>query len=101
MHAVGITVDQQPQQNSRVVHGRATPGVLLDQIIQIEPVDDFDNEARQMITGQPFVHRGRQQVGSVSVNGNEAAHREAVINALPQLSRITSFLASPESPTGS
>ena len=101
MHAVGITVDQQPQQNSRVVRGRAATRVLLDEVIEIETVDHFDNEASQMIAWQPFVHRGRQEVGSVSVNGNEAAHCEAVMNALPQLSRTTSSFASLESPTAS
>jgi type I restriction enzyme M protein len=32
-----------------------------------------------MILGQPLVHRGRQEVRSLSVHGNEAAHREAVL----------------------
>lgn len=37
----------------------------------------------------------------ISVDGNEAAHRKAVLDALPQLSRIASPLGSKESPTAS
>ena len=54
--------------------------------------------------GNPILAR-REAAGTaplgVSVDGNEAAHREAVLKALPQLSRITSSFDSLESPTTS
>ena len=101
MHTVGITVDQQPQQNRRVMRGRAATRVLLDEVAQVEPVNDFNHKARQVIIRQPLVHRGWQEVGSISVNVNKAAHREAVLNALPKMSRVASPLARRESPTDS
>jgi len=41
----------------------------------IKRLDDLHHEARQLIRRQPLVHRRRQQVRCVSVEGNDAAHR--------------------------
>ncbi len=101
MHPVGIPVDQQPQQHRRVMRGRAPARVLLDQIVQIEPINHFDHKAREVITGQPLVHRRRQKVGRVSINTNEATHREELLNGLSPLSRIHPSGVSLESPTAS
>jgi pimeloyl-ACP methyl ester carboxylesterase len=78
VHASGVAVHQQAQQHRRVVRIAAASGVLADQLAQVQLVDDFDNKARQMILWQPLVHRRRQQVGSVSIYGNEAAHAVGV-----------------------
>ena len=85
VHAVGVAVDQQPQE-----HGRTPAGVLAGQLAQIELLDDLDHEPCQVISRQPFVHRGRQQVRSVSVSGDETAHRQGLSVAGPRLSRILS-----------
>jgi hypothetical protein len=52
---------------------------VVDQIGDFEAVgviaiDDLNDEARQVIVGQPLVHRRRQHVGAVSGYGDEAAH---------------------------
>ena len=60
MHTAGVAVDQQSQQYRRVMRGRAAPCVLFGEIAQIKALDHFDNKARQMVTGQPFIHRGWQ-----------------------------------------
>jgi hypothetical protein len=70
----GVAVDQQAQQHRRMVGIAAATRVLTRQFAQIQLVDDLHHEARQMILGKPLVHRRRQQIGSVSINGNEAAH---------------------------
>ncbi len=101
MHPVGIPVDQQSQQHRRVMRGRAPARVLLDQIIQIKPINHFHHKAREVITGQPLVHRRRQKVGRVSINTNEATHREELLNGLSPLSRIHPSGVSLESPTAS
>jgi hypothetical protein len=41
---------------------------------QVEPVDDFHHEARQVEFGQPFVHGGRQQKSSAAVYRTEVTH---------------------------
>ncbi|MCY1551868.1 hypothetical protein D9M68_882280 [compost metagenome] len=88
MHAVGIAVDQQAQQHGRMVCGRTPAGVLAGQLAQIELLDDLYHEPRQVIIRQPFVYRGRQQVRSVSIGGDEAAHWGGLSVAGPRLSRI-------------
>lgn len=47
---------------------RAAPGVLAHQLAQIEFVYDFNDEAGQVILGQPLINRRRKQTGGVSVN---------------------------------
>ena len=102
VHAVGVAVDQQAQQHRRVVRRRASARVLPHQIAQIKLLDDFDHEARQVTTGQPFVHRRRQQVRGVSVNGHEAAHLQCSFLVMPpRLSLSTSAFGTLESPTAS
>src|SRR3989338_11359762 len=64
---------------------RAATGVLPHQFAQIELVDDFNDKARQVIFGQPFVHRGRQKVSSVSVNRYEPAHRAGLLWSTPAI----------------
>lgn len=59
MHAAGVAVDQQAQQDSRVVGGRATSCVLAREIVKIQALNHFDDEACQMVIGQPLVHRWR------------------------------------------
>lgn len=74
-HTTGIAVDQQAQQQRRVMRVRAASSILAHQLAQVKLVYDFNHEARQVILGQPFVNRWRRKVGSVPVNGNESAHR--------------------------
>lgn len=80
-HAAGVAVDQQAQQHCRVVRIRASTSVLPDQLTQIKLVNDFNDKARQVIARQPLINRGRQQVGGLSVNGNEATHRLAFLGS--------------------
>ena len=79
VHPGGVAVDQQAQQHRRVVRVAAASGVLPNQLAQVQLVDDFDDKARQVILRQPFIHRRRQQVGGVSIYGNEAAHAVGVV----------------------
>jgi len=40
-----------------VVYLGATPGVLAGQVGEIESINDFNDEARQVILGEPIIHR--------------------------------------------
>lgn len=48
---------------------------MADQFAQIELLPDVDHEACQVIIRQLFIQRGRQQVSSVPVGGDEATHQ--------------------------
>jgi hypothetical protein len=78
VHPAGVAVHEQAQQHRRVVRIAAASGVLPHQLAQVQLVDDFDDKTGQVILGQPFVNRRRQQVSGVSIYGNEAAHAVGV-----------------------
>lgn len=101
MHAAGVAVDQQAQQDSRVMGRRAASGILTCEILQIQSLNYFDDEACQMVIGQPLVHRWRQQVGCVSVYRDKAAHCDTDLASMSQLSGPMPSVGTVESPTNS
>lgn len=85
--ALGVTVGTLISESERGLHEPVVSanaftlardiGRLVEDFAQVEPVDHFHHEARQVILRQPLVYRRRQQVGSVSINGDEATHWRA------------------------
>ena len=67
-------LQRQTQEHRRVGCRRATVRVLARQLAQLKLIDHLNHEAGKTVCRQPVVHRRRQQLGSVSVNREEAAH---------------------------
>jgi hypothetical protein len=57
-----------------MIRSRTGPTVLPGERRKIELIDDIDHEARQMILGQPIVHRGRQQIRRGAIYRTEIDH---------------------------
>lgn len=49
-------------------------GVATRQRREIQLFDDIHDEARQVVIGQPLVHRRRQEIVGLADNGDEAAN---------------------------
>ena len=79
VHPAGVAVDQQAQQHRRVMRDRTAPAVRARQRAQAQLLDDLHHETRQVVRRQPLVDRRWQQVRSVSVNGDDAAHQCRVL----------------------
>ena len=62
LNAGGVAVEEQAQHYRRVIRRRARAPGLPGERRQIELIDDIDHEARQVVLGQPILHRGRQQI---------------------------------------
>lgn len=77
-NAGGVAVDQQAEQHFGVVGGAAAPGVGTGQLAKVQLLYGFENEARQVVFGQPVLQRRGQQLSALAVNGNEAAHAVAM-----------------------
>jgi hypothetical protein len=73
----GVPVEQQRQQHRRRKRRHSATRVLPVQLREVQLLDRFHNEARQVILGQPFLHRRRQQIRRVPIDLNESAHRRA------------------------
>jgi hypothetical protein len=73
-HLGRIPVHQQPQQHRRVIRRRARSAISFDEFRQIQSVDHFHHEARQMSLRQPLIHRGRQQKSSVAIDRSKVVH---------------------------
>jgi hypothetical protein len=73
-HPRRIAVNKKTQQHSRMVGRRTGAAIIAAHRPKIEPIDHFDNEARQMLLRQPLVHRGRQQIVRLPIDRPEVAH---------------------------
>jgi hypothetical protein len=61
-HACGVAVHQNGQQRSGVMGLGATACVLAGEVGEVELIDDFNHEARQVIFIEPILHRrGRRK----------------------------------------
>ena len=49
----------------------AATGILTTQVGEIESIDDFHDEASQMILGGPVIYRWGQQLVGLAVGENE------------------------------
>ena len=58
-------------------------------------LDGFEDEAGQVVFGQPVLQRRGQEVGALAVKWDKAAHAVAMRDGVAQLSRIAGV-----SPTG-
>ncbi len=72
--ARAVAVHQDGQQGRRVVGLGAATGVLACQPGEVQAIDDFNDKARQVVLGEPIVHRRGQQVVGFAVGGNEVGH---------------------------
>jgi beta-glucosidase-like glycosyl hydrolase len=70
-------------------------------LAEVQLVDDLDNKVRQVILRRPLIDRRSQQVGGVSISGNEAAHALGAAIGLARLSELALARYRWESPTGS
>ena len=59
-HAIRIAIDQQAEQDFRMVGGAAAACVGAGEWAQVDSLHGFDNEARQMVFGVLVLDRGRQ-----------------------------------------
>ena len=74
IHARGVAIDEQAQHHCRMIGGGTGPTVLPGQRREIELIDDIDYEARQVILGQPILHRGWQQKRRGAIDRTEIDH---------------------------
>ena len=65
--AGGLAVGQQLRRHLRVVGMRAGAAVLVGEPGEIQLLHDLHHEAGQMISRQPLIHRGAQQVPCVEL----------------------------------
>jgi hypothetical protein len=73
-YASRVAVSQDGQQSGWVICLGAPTRVLAGQIREVKPINDFNNEARQVIFREPVIHRRGEQVVSFTVGGNEVGH---------------------------
>jgi hypothetical protein len=52
----------------------AASSVLTGEVGEIEAINDFNDEARQVVLGEPVIHRWGEQVVGFAVGGNEVGH---------------------------
>ena len=97
----GIAIDEQAEHNRRVISRRAGAPVLPAQRREIKLIDDIDHEARQVILGQPILHRGRQQKRCGSIDRTEIIHDYILGRIKPDNIMTSAFINSsgPLSPT--
>ena len=76
-HAGRIAINQQPQQQGRMITGRPGAAIAPHHRRKVQPVDHLDNKPRQMPLGKPVIERGRKQKSRVAVKLAEIAHRSA------------------------
>jgi hypothetical protein len=69
-----ITVNQYPQQHPRMIRCRTGPTIGAAHPAEVQFVDHFANEPRQMFLRQPLVHRRRQHVPALPIDRPEIAH---------------------------
>ena len=97
-HPRGVAVDQKTQQYARMVRGRAGAAIGLDHRRQVQVLNHFHNEARQMPFRQPLINRGRQKKPRRPINLAKIAHRghhQGKANQLPIPNLISTFGSSP------
>ena len=73
-YASRITVNQNRQQGRWVVCPRATPCVLARQIGEIKSINDFNDEASQVVLCEPLIYRRGQQEVGFAVGEDEVGH---------------------------
>ena len=61
----------------------ATAPVGPGQLRQVQSIDHFHDEARQMILREPIFHRWRQQVIRLTIYCNESAHSCLINDVTP------------------
>jgi hypothetical protein len=69
-----ITVNQYPKQHPRMIRSRTGPTIGPTHPAEVEIVDHFANEPRQVFLRQPLVHRRRQHIPTLPINRPEIAH---------------------------
>src|SRR6266516_2595556 len=87
----GVAVDQQRQQHGGMIRRRPRATIRFDHCREIQLIDHFHHEARQMPRGEPFIDRGRQQKCGIAIDGTEVAHAWVSLNEIicARLSRIS------------
>ncbi len=76
-HAGRIAVNQQPQQQGRMITGRAGAPIAPHHRRQVQPVDHLNNKPCQMPLGKPFIKRWRKQKSRLAIKLTEIAHQAA------------------------
>ena len=67
-YACGIAVEQQGEQQRRMM-GLFTPATITTlQLTQVQLVNDIDDKTRQMRFGAPRLYRGQKQIKGLSIN---------------------------------
>jgi len=56
-HARAVAINQDGQQGRWMMCLGATTGVLAGQVREIESINDFNDEASQVVLREPIVHR--------------------------------------------
>src|SRR5436853_6858688 len=80
-HAGGVAVDQDAQQNRRMIRRLTGTAIAAGHRPQIQAGDHLYHKAGQMLLRQPFVHRWRHQQTSVTVDRTEVLHAGKVRGA--------------------
>src|SRR4051812_19883140 len=73
-HAGGVAVDQDAQQDARVIRRLTGTPVAAEHRPQLEARNHVHHEPSQMLLRQPFIHRWRHQETRVAVNRTEVLH---------------------------
>ncbi len=49
---------------------------------EVQLLDDLGDKSCEMVLGQPFIHRGRQQVIRLAIHKDEAAHGDLLSSVM-------------------
>ena len=73
-NAGGLTIDQDAEQDGRVIRRLARASVSNEHLSQVETGNHVHHEPRQMRLRQPLVHRRRHQETGIAINRTEVLH---------------------------
>jgi hypothetical protein len=77
-HSRGVAVNQNAQQQRRMVGRRSRAPIASAHRRQVQPLNHFDNEPRQMPLRKPLIHRWWQKVSGRAINHAEIAQRRTI-----------------------
>ena len=98
-HPGRIAVNQQLQQQDRMIASRTGAPIALHHRRQVQPVDHLHNKPRQVLLGKPFIERRRKQKSRLAIKLAEIAHRWASRRRI-NCATIRRVAYNPLSPTG-
>ena len=95
-----IAVHNNAQQQSGMIRGRSDAPIAAVHCRQIQPLDHFDDETRQMSLRKPLIQRRRQKISRLSIKLAEIAQLRPTQRTAESMRRFYPTSTNALSPTG-